>query len=61
MDPGVKKGNWEEWEDDMIVKLQKEVGNKWARIAKHLPGRFAPFFLSFASSTVANVLELIMR
>jgi len=39
LDPAIRKGNWELWEDELIVKLQKEYGNKWARIAQHLPGR----------------------
>jgi len=39
LDPGVKKENWEPWEDELIIKLQREIGNKWARIAKHLEGR----------------------
>jgi hypothetical protein len=41
LDSSIKKGNWEPWEDKLIIKLQREHGNKWAKIAKHLPGRFA--------------------
>lgn len=39
MDPDVKKGDWETWEDDAIIKYQVQYGNAWAMIAKHLPGR----------------------
>lgn len=39
LDSAIKKGNWEPWEDKLIIKLQREHGNKWAKIAKHLPGR----------------------
>lgn len=40
LDTSIKKGNWEAWEDQLIVKLQKAYGNKWAKIAKHMPGRY---------------------
>jgi hypothetical protein len=39
LDPGVKKGNWSQWEDELIIKLQRQQGNKWAKIASHLQGR----------------------
>ncbi|KAF2292111.1 hypothetical protein GH714_012108 [Hevea brasiliensis] len=37
--PGVKHGSFTEQEDDMIIKLHQEVGNKWSMIAAKLPGR----------------------
>jgi len=36
---GQEKGKWHEWEDETIMKLYKEIGPKWSRIASHLPGR----------------------
>jgi len=39
LDPAVKKGAWEPHEDDLIVKMQRELGNQWAVITKMLPGR----------------------
>jgi hypothetical protein len=39
LDPSLKKGNWEPQEDELIISVQKEVGNKWAYIARLLPGR----------------------
>lgn len=41
LDPNVRKGKWEDWEDQMIIKYQKIHGNKWAKIAKELKGRLA--------------------
>jgi len=35
----VKKGDWTEEEDDLIVRMQAELGNQWAKITKMLPGR----------------------
>lgn len=34
-----KKGGWTAEEDRTIIRLQKEIGNCWSKIAKHLPGR----------------------
>lgn len=39
LNPGVKKGNWSEAEDDLIFTLYKKHGSSWSRIAKYLPGR----------------------
>ena len=38
-DPQLKKGDWEPWEDYLILKNQKVFGNKWALIAEVLPNR----------------------
>ncbi|CAA7406127.1 unnamed protein product [Spirodela intermedia] len=37
--PNLKKGPFSEEEEQLIVELHFKMGNKWARIATHLPGR----------------------
>ncbi|KAI4976945.1 transcription factor MYB3R-4-like [Hordeum vulgare subsp. vulgare] len=37
--PNIKKDIWSEEEDMVLIQTHKEVGNKWAEIAKRLPGR----------------------
>ncbi|KAL6642332.1 hypothetical protein ACP70R_020513 [Stipagrostis hirtigluma subsp. patula] len=37
--PDLKRGNFTEEEDDLIVKLHELLGNKWSLIAGRLPGR----------------------
>ncbi|KAF3661897.1 Transcription factor MYB39 [Capsicum annuum] len=37
--PNVKRGNYTEEEDEIILNLHAQLGNKWSAIAAHLPGR----------------------
>ncbi|XP_074586373.1 transcription factor LAF1-like [Curcuma longa] len=37
--PGLKRGNFATEEEETIMKLQAQLGNKWSQIAMHLPGR----------------------
>ncbi|KAM3301723.1 hypothetical protein P3S67_016225 [Capsicum chacoense] len=38
LEAGLKKGNYSP-EEELILKLHKELGNKWSAIATRLPGR----------------------
>ena len=39
LDPNIKKGDWTKEEDDTLIAAHTEYGNRWAAIAKRLPGR----------------------
>ncbi|CAH8359870.1 unnamed protein product [Eruca vesicaria subsp. sativa] len=37
--PGLKRGNFTKEEEDTIIHLHQTLGNRWSKIASHLPGR----------------------
>jgi hypothetical protein len=37
--PNIKCGDWTAEEDERMIKLLSEIGNRWSLIATHLPGR----------------------
>ena len=39
LDPNVNKQEWTPEEEQLIYDIQKQIGNNWAEIAKHLTGR----------------------
>jgi hypothetical protein len=39
LQPNIKKGNWSDEEDQIIVSMQAKIGNQWSAMTKYLPGR----------------------
>jgi len=39
LDPALKKGEWTDDEEAMLIALHEHHGNRWANIAKQIPGR----------------------
>lgn len=39
LNTGLKKGDWANEEDQYIIEMQNQIGNKWSEIAKGLSGR----------------------
>jgi len=37
--PNIRCGDWNQREDEILISLCKELGNRWSLIATHLPGR----------------------
>lgn len=57
LDPSINRSSWTQEEDTILINTMKQIGPKWAEIARRLPGRTDNSVKNRWNSTLKRIME----